>query len=118
MMDLFEEARSKTALDLLDLLNMDRKPNEQYHPQFYFQHGDYFVVIVANKEKEMLCNVVDFYGEVPSGMSVCWRHFSHIKRELKIPDHETKQEKRRQAVRADSSGNNGRKNSNKPETKR
>lgn len=81
-MDLFEEARTKKALEALDLLNMDRKPSEMYHPQWYFQHGNYFVLMVANKEKECLFNVIDFYGEMPKEMSVCWRHFDHIKKDI------------------------------------
>ena len=83
-MDLFEEVRSKKAFDLLDLLNIDLKPKEKYFPQFYFQHENYFVIMVANKEKDVLFNVVDFYGDIPSEMSTCWRHYSHIQKELKI----------------------------------
>lgn len=71
------------ADSLLDALNLDRKNNEKYKIHYYYQHENLFVLIAFNKEKNIICNVVDENGKVPEGFCVCWRIHQHIIQELK-----------------------------------
>lgn len=49
------------------------KPKDRYIPHYTFQEGKYIVLIVANREKHVMCNILDNEGNQPSGLSVCWR---------------------------------------------
>lgn len=73
---------------LIDALNLDRKPKDQYKIQYYYQHENLFVLIAANREKNIICNIVDENGKVPKGFCVCWRVHQYILQELKIEKHE------------------------------
>lgn len=77
-----DELLTDRANALLEALNEDRK--DKCHPIFYFQEKDMVVLIASNKNKEMLCNIIDLEGNTPDGFSACWRDASHIKQELKI----------------------------------
>lgn len=72
----------KKASDLTDLLNMDSKPKDLYHGQYYFVHGQYVVFIVANKRKDTLLNVIDKDGNIPPDFPVNWRNVEHVRREI------------------------------------
>ncbi|MFB5946094.1 hypothetical protein [Albibacterium profundi] len=83
-LSLFDEKIMKVANDLLDLLNDGRKESERYEPQYTCGHEGYTILIVANKHKDILLNVVDDLGNIPDGFSVNWRTIHHIKQELKF----------------------------------
>lgn len=72
------------ANSLLDILNLDLKPKEKYKIEYYYQHEKLFVLIASNREKNIVCNVVDENGNVPDGFCVCWRIHQHILQELNI----------------------------------
>lgn len=69
---------------LLDAVNLDRKPKDKYQIEYYYQHEKLFVLIAVNREKDIICNVVDENGNIPDGFCVCWRIHPHILQELKI----------------------------------
>lgn len=88
-LDLFKDApidHSQLVTDkengLLNLLNMDLKPNEKYNIEYFFQEDIFVVLVAANIHKHMICNAVDIYGNVPADFSVNWRSFPHIKQEI------------------------------------
>lgn len=68
---------------LVDMLNEGLKKKEQYITFAYQQVNELIVLIVTNKEKDFLGNVLDANGNTPKDFSVCWRNLSHIKNELK-----------------------------------
>ena len=70
------------ADSLLDALNLDRKPKEKYQIEYYYQHQKLFVLIAYNREKNIICNVVDENGKVPNGFCVNWRIHQEVIREL------------------------------------
>jgi len=76
----YDEILNTKANDLLEMLNEDRKI--KYEPQYTTQEKDLIILIVANKEKDILCNVLNIYGETPKGFSVNWRNYEHIKQEI------------------------------------
>lgn len=67
---------------LLDALNLGSKPKDKYQIEYYYKHEKLFVLIASNKEKNIICNVVDENGKVPNGFCVCWRIHQHIIQEL------------------------------------
>lgn len=88
-LDLFKDAPvdyAKLVFDratgLLDLLNMDIKPKEQYKIQYYFQEDIYIILIASNRHKDMLCNCIDIYGNTPDGFCVNWGDFGSIKQSI------------------------------------
>jgi len=70
------------ANSLLDMLNLDLKPKEKYRIEYYYQHEKLFVLIASDKDKNIICNVVDENGNVPKGFSVNWRIHSMIAYDL------------------------------------
>lgn len=68
---------------LLEAVNLGIKPKDQYVMQYYYQHENLFVLIACNKEKNIICNVVDENGKLPKGFCVCWRQHSTIIHEIK-----------------------------------
>jgi len=76
----YDEIIDKKANDLLDMLNEDRKI--KFEPEYTTQIGPYIVLIAANKNKEILFNVIDIYGNMPVNFSANWRSASHVKQEL------------------------------------
>lgn len=76
----YDEILNTKANHLLDMLNEDRKI--KYEPQYTTQEKDLIILIVANKEKDILYNVLNIYGETPKGFSVNWRNAEHIKQEI------------------------------------
>jgi hypothetical protein len=76
----YDELINKTANDLLDMLNEDLKV--KFEPQYTTQLGNNIILIVANKNKETLFNVIDVYGKTPAGFCVNWRSANHVKQEL------------------------------------
>lgn len=83
-MNLFSEIQLERANNLLDSLNEDLKPKEQYEPIGIFTHEGFDVYICGNAQKEILFNVLDFDGNFPADFSTNWRTFLHIKNELKF----------------------------------
>lgn len=67
---------------LIDAVNLGQKPKDHYKIQYYYQHDNLFVLIATNKEKKVICNIVDENGKVPDGFCVCWRIHQHIIQEL------------------------------------
>lgn len=78
-----EEAFREKADGLLNLLNMDLKPKDKYIIHYYYTHKDLYVLISADRNKHIVCNIVNEKGSVPSDFSVNWRNHSHILQELK-----------------------------------
>lgn len=85
---LFEEIGSEYfrigADKLLDSLNLGLKPKEKYRIEYYYQHEKLFVIIACNRQKHIVCNVVDENGNVPKYFCVNWRIHQEVMRELKI----------------------------------
>lgn len=79
-----DEVVTDSANTLLDSLNDGLKETEYYEPQYYFQQNEMIVLIAANKQKNMLFNIIDSKGKIPSGFSANWRTAIHIKQELKL----------------------------------
>ena len=82
--DLFEFLRLQKAGELLDLINYDLKKNDKYQSIAYYEENGFTVFIIANKNKDILMNILDYEGNIPSGFCANWRSFSHIKQELKL----------------------------------
>lgn len=82
--DVKEDAFRKTAEELLDLLNDGVKPKDHYRIEYYYEHLDMFVLIACNREKNIVCNVVDINGKIPKDFCVNWRSHNHIFHELNI----------------------------------
>lgn len=83
-LSIFEDKIQETASGLLEALNLDRKEKDLYYPQYTFEHNGYTVLMVANKEKETLFNVLDSTGNIPDGFCTNWRYFIHVAEELNI----------------------------------
>jgi hypothetical protein len=81
---LFENIALQKAAELLRLLNEGRKEKELYKSQYYFNHNGYLVFIVATKDKNVMCNVLDIDGNIPAGFSICWRNIAHVKQEINL----------------------------------
>lgn len=79
-----DEFLTQKANVLLEALNEGRKSKEQYQPLYYFQEDDKIVLIAGNKEKKIVCNILDLKGNTPDGFSACWRSVNHIKQELNL----------------------------------
>jgi len=75
------EKLSKAADAILAALNDGQKL--KYEPHYYFQEGNYIVLMAVNKNKESVFNILDLDGKVPNGFSACWRNLQHIKQDLK-----------------------------------
>lgn len=76
----FDLILTEKANGLLDLLNEDRK--DKYQQKLYSQIGEFIVLIVENKHKDVLFNVIDVYGNIPPDFTVNWRTAQHIRQEL------------------------------------
>lgn len=90
-LDLFESAPvdydqivTDKANALLELLNMDSKPKDKYQIEYYFQVENYIILIACNRLKNIVCNVVDIYGNIPKDFSVNWRNYAHIQQEIEL----------------------------------
>ena len=83
-MNLFTEIQLQRANALLDSLNEDLKPKEQYKPIGVFTEKGFDVYICGNSDKDILFNVLDYDGNFPDGFSANWRTFQHVKDELRL----------------------------------
>ena len=79
----YDQILTNKSNAILDALNEGLKPKEFYKPQYTFQEGNYIVLIACNKEKDVLCNLLDVYGNTPPCTSVNWRNWSIVKQDLK-----------------------------------
>lgn len=70
------------ANDLLFMLNEGRR-KDKYRIEYSIQQGKYVILIATNILKEIVCNVVDIYGNVPKKLSPNWRIFKHVEQDLK-----------------------------------
>lgn len=68
------------ADQLLEAVNLGMKKKEHYQIQYYYQHGNLFVLMAS--DKNIICNVVDENGNVPKGFSVNWRIHSMVADDL------------------------------------
>ena len=82
-MTLFEGVLISRVNQLLEMLNEDLKPKEKYMPIAHFTEKGYEVFVCANKDKDLLLNILDFEGNIPNGFCANWRNYQHIKQELK-----------------------------------
>jgi hypothetical protein len=87
-MNLFSEIQLQNANQLLQLINEDLKPKEQYRSIAVFSHDQYEVYICGRMhgkdQIELQFNILDFEGKTPKGFSANWRNYEHIKRELNL----------------------------------
>jgi len=82
-MDLFTELLYQNAGQLLDMLNDGLKPKEQYHPIATYEEKGITVFICGNKEEQrLMCNALDFEGNIPRGFSACWRLHQLVQHDL------------------------------------
>jgi hypothetical protein len=77
-----DEVLTAKANHLIEMLNEGLKKKEQYKTFAYTQVNDLIVLIVANKEKDFLGNVLDSEGNTPKGFSVCWRNLAIVKQDI------------------------------------
>jgi len=87
--DIIEEIKNpddiitEKATLLLEALNDGKKSKDKYLPHYYFQEKGNIVLIAINKDKDVLCNVIDGKtGNTPNNFSACWRTIQHLKQEL------------------------------------
>lgn len=83
-LSIFEDRIKHQANELLEALNLDRKEKDLYYPQYTFEHNGYTVLMVANKDKETLFNILDSTGNIPNGFCTNRRWFEHVAQELNI----------------------------------
>lgn len=76
------EKLSNAANAILAALNDGMKV--KYEPHYYFQEGNYIVLMAVNKNKESVFNILDLDGNTPKGISSCWMGLSSLKQELII----------------------------------
>jgi hypothetical protein len=83
-LDLFSRLVDKSNA-LIDALNDGRKPKEMYYGIEIIAVSDMrYLLVVLNREKQILFNIVDQNGDIPEGGGSCWRIWQHIEHELKI----------------------------------
>jgi hypothetical protein len=78
----YDEVLTAKANHLIDMLNEGLKKKEQYETFAYTQVNDLIILVVTNKEKNFLGNVLDSKGNTPKGFSVCWRNLSIVKQDI------------------------------------
>lgn len=78
----YDQILTDKATALLDCLNESYKAKDHYLPHYTIQEGNYIILIACNRHKDIVCNVLDVYGNIPKDFSVNWRDISHIKQEL------------------------------------
>ena len=79
----YDEILTAKANLLIEMLNEGLKKKEQYETYAYQQINNLIVLVVTNKEKDFLGNVLDANGNTPKDFSACWRNLSIVKDELK-----------------------------------
>ncbi|MBF7090478.1 hypothetical protein IUY40_02820 [Flavobacterium sp. ALJ2] len=79
-LDQRNEKLSLAADEILAALNDGMKV--KYKPHYYFQEGDLIVLMVVNKFKDAVFNILDLDGNVPKEFGSCWRNLHHIKQDL------------------------------------
>ncbi len=72
------------ANELLDMINDGLKEKNKYRPNYYCEFEGYWLFMACNKEKDLLCNLLDNDGNTPNGFCVNWRNINHIKQELQL----------------------------------
>lgn len=83
-MNLFSEVMYQKASELLNMLNEDRKPAEQYHSIAAYEKDGITVFICGNKkEQSIMCNALDFEGNIPKGFCANWRLHSLVEHDFK-----------------------------------
>ncbi|MFH6944602.1 hypothetical protein [Flavobacterium sp. FlaQc-50] len=70
------------AIDLLEMLNEGRK-KDKFKIEYSIQQNNFIILIATNVLKEIACNAVDIYGNVPKKLTPNWRHFKHVEQDLK-----------------------------------
>ena len=83
-MTLFDQIQLDKANSLLEGLNDGLREKEKYQPVAHYTEKGFEVFICANREKDMLFNVLDFEGNIPNGFSANWRTIHHINIELNL----------------------------------
>ena len=84
MGDLFEDLRFEKAGILLDELNSDLKPKEQYKPIGYFEEKGFLILVASSSDRKLMMNAVDFEGNLPNGFCANWRVPQLILHDLQI----------------------------------
>lgn len=84
MTNLFTPLADSLALDMLAHINEGRKAKERYEAHFAMHEKGHIIYVAANQSGDMLFNALTDTGDLPKGMSVCWRTWSHIKQEFGI----------------------------------
>jgi len=78
----YDEILTTKANHLIDMLNEGLKKKEEYKTFAYTQVNNLIVLIVTNKEKDFLGNVLDTKGSTPEGFSACWRNLAIVKQDI------------------------------------
>lgn len=84
MTNLFTPLADNLALEMLESINEGKKPKERYEAHFAMHEKGHIIYVAVNSSGDMLFNALTDTGELPKGMSVCWRTFDHIKQEFGI----------------------------------
>lgn len=74
------EKLSRAADKILEAVNDGIK--FKYEPHYYFQEGNFIVLMAVNKNKESIFNILDLEGNTPDGISSCWMNLQSLKHEL------------------------------------
>lgn len=79
----YDQVLSDNANKLVEMLNEGLKPKEHYQQYATIQINQFVVLIVVNREKDFLANVLDNYGNTPKDFCVNWRNLKIVKEEIK-----------------------------------
>lgn len=82
MNTIFDEIQFQKANKLLGMLNDGLKPSDHYEPVAFYEEKGITVFIAANKDKNIMCNALDFEGKTPNGFSANWRIHDLVKKDL------------------------------------
>lgn len=62
------------------MLNENLKEKDKYFGNYYTEWYGNTLFIVCNKNKDVLCNILDENGKIPNGFCANWRNLELIER--------------------------------------
>lgn len=78
----YDQLATDRANELLEMLNEGRK-REKFRIEYSIQQGKFIILIACNIAKQVVCNVIDIYGNIPKKLTPNWRIFKHVEQDLK-----------------------------------
>jgi len=80
---IFQTKISERIIDMIDLLNDGRKSKDKYKIQTVLKKGRITIFSVENKDKDVLFNAVDDFGNIPKDFCVNFRNLRLLNHDLK-----------------------------------